>query len=144
MPEASLEQLAVLVGSSPHLSTLGLPGCRLPPSAGLNLAEAISFSTRNGLPLAHLELSNNHFDGQVCVALAAALQGNCHLTELSYAGNRFEGEALEALEGARARVRKAWLKTDEGRAAAREARARASGASGGASNFLGDLFGALG
>ena len=87
MPGSKLEALAVLLGSSPNLQSLGLPGCKIGPIAGHNLAEALGFATGSGLPLFHLELANNALNSTVGEAPVTALQGNCRLTELTHASS---------------------------------------------------------
>ena len=140
---AKLEALAVLIGSSRSLQSVGLPGCKLGPAAGHNLADALAFATSSRLPLFHLELQNNAFDADVGHALAAALQGNCRLTELTLGGNAFGDEAMAALRLTQESIRKQWLQTQEGRLAAKDHQRRSGKGSAGMSSFIGDLLSSI-
>ena len=134
----------MLVGTSRRLQSLGLPGCKLRAEAGRNLAEGLRLATASRLPLYHLEIQSNGFDSSVAMELVDALRGNNRLTELQHANNFFDNNALAALKRAQGEIRAAWLKTPEGKEAAKKMRGRAEEREGNVTTVVADMFAAFG
>ena len=81
----------------------------------LHLAEAVRASTAFERKLEYLDLRANVMDSACGHAFAAALKGNCRLTELNLSGNPMDADALKAVKIAVAAVQAAWQDNEGGR-----------------------------
>ena len=97
-------------------------------------------STAHNLPLGTLDARGNQFDASVGFAIADALHGNFHLTQLQVASNPMGQEAFAAVKQALEQVLKAWKASAEGRAAQKE-RDKQNGRGDKAKGFMGELLG---
>ena len=141
MPDAEMQQVASLIASSASLTSLGVVNCKVGKAAGMAMAQAVRASTDLDLPLSHLQLNGNQLDAEVGRELCEALRGNCRLTELNVNNNFIDAPTMAAIEEALRAVEAAWLKTQEGKAHAKQhGHTKRGGNSGG---WVGDLLNSM-